>query len=229
MISMKILIIDDDPIIIENLELTFKVSWPDSESVSANSGISGILLTETEKPDLIILDLGLPDMTGFDVLKRIRQFSNTPVIILTVSSEEMSIAKGFELNADEYIIKPFRQLEFLARVKAVIKRQNLMAKSVMHYGPFLIDFSSNIVKIGTDVVKLTSIESTILFNLLAHRGEFITSSGLAEKVWGENYPGSHEALRVHIRHLREKIEPDSKKPRYIITKQGMGYSLSISI
>ena len=139
----------------------------------------------------------------------------------------MSIAKGFELNADEYIVKPFRQMEFLARVKAVMKRQNLMAKSVVSYGPFLIDFSSNIIKIGTKAVKLTSIESTILFNLLANRGEFITSLSLAEKVWGESYPGCQEALRVHIRHLREKIEPNPAKPRYIITKLGMGYSSPI--
>ncbi|MFC1847119.1 response regulator transcription factor [Chloroflexota bacterium] len=224
---MKVLIIDDDPVIVENLELTFKVSWPNSEVISTNFGKPGITLTETERPDLIILDLGLPDISGFDVLKRIRQFSNIPIVVLTVSNEEMSIAKGFELNADEYIIKPFRQLEFLARIKAIIKRQNLMVKSVIYYGPFLIDFSSSIVKIGTKAIKLTSIESTIFYNLLANRGEFITNSGLAEKVWGESYPGCRETLRVHIRHLREKIEPEPNKPRYIITKPGIGYSSPI--
>jgi two-component system response regulator VicR len=224
---MKILIIDDDPAIIENLELTFKVSWPDSEVVSAKSGEPGITLAQIERPDLIILDLGLPDMSGFDVLKGIRQFSNVPIIVLTVSDEEVSVAKGFELNADEYIIKPFRQLEFLARIKSVLKRQNLMTKSVISYGPFLIDFTSNIVKIGTKNVKLTGTESIILYNLLANRGEFVTSSGLAEKVWGESYPGCQEALRVHIRHLREKIETNPTKPRYIITNPGMGYSSPI--
>ena len=224
---MKILIIDDDPAIVENLELTFKVSWPNSEVISTNFGKSGITLVENEIPDLIILDLGLPDISGFDVLKKIRQFSNIPIIVLTVSDEEMSIARGFELNADEYIIKPFRQMELFARIKLVMKRHNLMAKAVMSYGPFLIDFSSNIIKIGTKAVKLTIIESTILYNLLANRGEFITSSGLAEKVWGESYPGYQDALRVHIRHLREKIEPNPTKPRYIITKAGIGYSSPI--
>jgi len=224
---MKILIIDDDSTILENLELTFKVCWPESEVVSTGFGKSGIMLVETEKPELIILDLGLPDINGFDALKKIRQISNAPIIILTINNEEMSIAKGFELNADEYIVKPFRQIEFLARVKVLLKRQNLMTRSVISYGPFLFDFSSNVIKYGTKIIKLTNTESIIMLNLLENRGRFITSLGLAEKVWGESYPGCQETLRVHIRHLREKIEPNPSSPIYILTKLGIGYSSPI--
>jgi two-component system KDP operon response regulator KdpE len=222
---MKILIIDDDPAIVENLELTFKVSWPDSVIVTASQGQDGISLVETESPGIIILDLGLPDINGFEVLKRIRLFSNVPIVVLTVRSEEGSVVKALEWGADEYIIKPFRQMELLARIKSIIKRQYSLAKSSVALGDWIVDFSTNTLTGGTRTIRITSTESIILHYLLANRGSFVTGAQLASHVWGENYPGCEQALRVHIRHLRTKIEDNPGKPRYITTKAGEGYSI----
>jgi two-component system KDP operon response regulator KdpE len=201
------------------------VSWPDSVIVSAGRGQDGIDLAESESPGIVILDLGLPDINGFEVLKRIRLFSNVPVVVLTVRSEEGSVVKALEWGADEYIVKPFRQMELLARIKSVIKRQYSLAKSSVSLGDWIVDFSTNTLSRGAKTCRITSIESIVLHYLLANRGSFVTGTQLAGQVWGENYPGCERALRVHIRHLRTKIEDNPSKPHYIITKAGEGYSI----
>lgn len=222
---MKILIIDDDPAIVENLELTFRVSWPESVIISAGRGEEGISLVETQNPDIVVLDLGLPDINGFEVLKRIRLFSSVSIIVLTVRSEEGSVVKALEWGADEYIVKPFRQMELLARIRSVMKRQHSMAKSSVSLGHWMVDFSTNSLVSGAKTVRITSTESIVLHCLLANRGEFVSGAQLAGQVWGENYPGCERALRVHIRHLRKKIEEYPGKPVYIVTKAGAGYSI----
>lgn len=222
---MKILIIDDDPGIVENLELTFKVSWPESEIHSTGSGERGIMLVETLQPDLVVLDLNLPDINGFEVLKRIRLFSGVPVMVLTVKSEESAVVKAIGSGADEFIVKPFRQMELLTRINAIFRRKHTDSISTVNLGPMVIDFVSNSIISGLKTIRLTSIESMILHALVSNIGRQLSCAELARHVWGEKYQGYEDALRVHIRHIRQKIEADPSKPRYIVTIPGMGYCI----
>ncbi|MBN1370233.1 MAG: response regulator transcription factor [Dehalococcoidaceae bacterium] len=220
---MKILIIDDDPGIVENLELTFKVSWPESEIRSTGSGDQGIYLAETHQPDVIILDLGLPDINGLDVLKKIRLFSGVPIVVLTVKNEENTVVKAISSGADEFIVKPFRQMELLARINAIFRRKHTSSLSTVNLGPMVIDFVLNTVTSGSKTIKLTSVESIILHALVSNIGQHMSCAELARHVWGDESQNYEDNLRVHIRHLRQKIELDASNPHYIITITGMGY------
>ena len=223
---MKLLIIEDDEEIIEAIVLAFQIRWPEAKIVSTHSGRKGIELVESESPDIVILDLGLPDMNGFDVLRRIRQFSPVPIIIVTVRAEEADIIKGLEWGADDYMIKPFRQLELLARVKAHIRRQNQPEEEQIICGPLKLNSVTGQFYNKNKEINLTMTETSILGHLMRNAGRILTHSSLAEVVWGEDYPGTADSLKVHIRRLRKKIEEDPSNPRLIITKPGVGYLFS---
>ena len=224
---MKVLIIEDDYATIETISLSLQVGWQEAKVESTKMGREGIELAKRENPDVVILDLGLPDIDGFEVIKAIRLFSDVPVIVLTVRGEEAEIIKGLEWGADEYIIKPFRRLELLARIKNVLKKQHCAGdKSYLRFGPFELDVAARKLKNGEKLIGLTSIESHILYYLALNKGNVLTYNSIANEVWGHNYPGTNEALRVHIRHLRKKIEFDATKPQLILTKPGIGYMLA---
>lgn len=223
---MKILIIEDDREIIEVISLAFEIRWPEMVVVSTSLGKRGAELVESENPDLVILDLGLPDTSGFDVLKEIRVFSKVPILILTVRGEEADIVRGLEWGADDYMTKPFRQLELLSRIKALTRRaiparDELLAHGKMTYSPNARSLNNH----GTEI-NLTRTEGYILDHLMRNAGQISTYSGLAEATWGEDYPGATENLRVYIRRLREKIESDPDNPRIILTRTGTGYYLA---
>ena len=221
---MKILIIEDDEAIVELVSLSFQVGWPEAELISSHLGKEGIELAENEHPDVVILDLGLPDISGFEVLKSLRLFSTVPVVVLTVRSDETDVVKALEWGADEYIIKPFRQLELLARVKSLMRRQYPPDKDMPTVcGPFRFDRSMRKVFYGDKEIHLTTTESLILYQLAKNAGQVVPHNNLAEVVWGDYYPGSIDALRVYIRHLREKLEKDPGQPEIILTKTGIGY------
>ncbi len=224
---MKLLIIEDDKDIIEAISLAFQIRWPEAKIVSTPSGRKGVDLVETEAPDIIILDLGLPDMSGFDVLRQIRTFSDIPIIILTVRSEEADIIKGLEWGADDYVIKPFRQLELLARIKAQIRRQNQSEGEEITIGQFKLNCATGQFYKNKQEINLTLTEANILSHFMRNAGRVVTHSRLIEVVWGEDYPGAADSLKVHIRRLRAKIEDDPSNPRLIITKPGIGYSFNI--
>lgn len=226
---MKILIIEDDLSIIESISLILQVSWPDAELICTQSGKEGIDLVEKDVVDVIILDLGLPDIHGFDVLKRIRAFSDVPIIVLTVNSSETDIVRALEGRADDYIIKPFRPLELLARLKMVLRKKYYpQGEQSIKIGRFHFDVTSRKLKTENQVVNLTSTESLILYHLAMNKGFALSLDTLAQKIWGDDYPGAYEAIRVYIRHLRKKIEDNPSKPRLIITKSGVGYLLEKS-
>ena len=226
---MKILIIEDDPSIIRVIGSAFKLGWPEAHIVSACLGEEGIRLVETESPDAVILDLGLPDINGFEVLKQIRLFSNLPILILTVASEESDMVMGLSNGADDYMIKPFRQLELLARIKAIMRRHRPAEEDTsiscgpLHFGSSILD-----LMYGEKSIKVTRIEGIILYELMKTPDKVVPSMRLAEAVWGEDYPESTDRLRVHIRRLREKIEDDPHDPQLIINKPGIGYLLKCS-
>jgi two-component system KDP operon response regulator KdpE len=224
---MKILIIEDDYGIIEAITFAFKVGWTDVELISAESGEEGLKMIDTESPEVIILDLGLPDIDGFTVLKQIRLFYNIPVIILTVSGEENNIIKGLELGGDEYMTKPFKPLELIARIKKALKNRDIYYEQpVLDYGWLQINLSTRKVKIREKTIQLTSTELSILHYLAVNIGKAVTSRNLAERVWGSDYFDSNKAIRVYIRRLRKKIEEDADNPKFIITCSGTGYMLA---
>lgn len=223
---MKVLLIEDDKEIIDAISLAFRIRWPEADVVSTRLGQKGYELVESESPDIVILDLGLPDISGFEVLRQIRLFSKVPTIILTVRAEEADVVKGLEWGADDYIVKPFRQLEFLARVKALIRRQAPSEEESLVYGPLRLDTIARQLYYGGKEINLTVTENHILSHLMRNAGRVVTHSSLAEAVWGDDYPGSADSLKVHIRRLREKIEEDPGHPALILTRTGVGYFLA---
>jgi two-component system KDP operon response regulator KdpE len=223
---MKILVIEDDYGIIETLTFTFKVSWPEVEIISGESGEEGLQLIEDESPEMIILDLGLPDIDGFNVLKQIRLYYNIPVLILTVSGEENNIIKGLELGADEYITKPYKPLELIARIKKSLKNKNIYYEQpALDYGWLKINLTTRIVAINGTNIQFTSTELLILHYLAINVGKSISNRNLAEHVWKNDYPDSNKAIRVYIRRIRKKIEENANKPKILLTCPGMGYML----
>jgi two-component system response regulator VicR len=226
----KVLIIEDDETIVSLIQLAFQMRWPEAQLISASLGDEGLDLVEEEKPDLVILDLGLPDMDGYEVLKQIRLFSSVPIVILTVRGDEDDIIRGLELGADDYIVKPFRQMELLSRLKVQLRRQISPdqddQEAPVVCGPLRLDPSTFQLKYGGKEISFTLIEGHIMYHLMKNAGHVVTHSKLAEAVWGEDNPGATDSLRVYIRHLREKLEADPGNPKLILTKVGVGYILA---
>lgn len=224
---MKVVVIDDSPEIIEVVSLCFQLRWSNAELSSAPTGSEGLELVEAVSPDIVILDIGLPDMEGFEVLKEIRRFSQVPVIMLTVRAEDTDVARGLEMGADDYITKPFSHIELVARVQAVLRRSQGTAVSSgerpFNSGKLFIDFTGNEVKVDGKSVKLTSTELKLLYLLVRNEGRLVTHEGLLSKVWGETYSDARDLLRVHIQHLRQKLDDSVESPHIIVTEHGMGY------
>jgi len=224
---MKVLVIEDDPGIIEVVSLCFQLRWSGTALISATNGAKGLELVETESPDVVILDIGLPDVDGYQVLREIRRFSDVPVIMLTVRSEDTHIARGLELGADDYITKPFSHIELLARVQAVLRRSQGLSVSEderpFSAGKLSVDFARNEVLLDGKPVKLTSTERKLLYYLIRNEGRILSHESLLAKVWGETYIDARDLLRVHIQHLRQKLEDDTESPNIIVTEHGMGY------
>ncbi|MHA1972281.1 MAG: response regulator transcription factor [Candidatus Hodarchaeales archaeon] len=225
---MKVLIIEDDYRIVEAISLSFQVGWPNTNIISTKLGEEGIVLVEKESPDIVVLDLGLPDIDGFEVLKGIRLFSNVPVIILTVRSDEVDIVKGLEWGADDYLTKPYKQLELLARVKSILKKQN-MSRGELHIycSSFSLDITKRKVMYCGRENFLTNNEAMILRILMINAEHFVSHFSIIQGIWDNSCPGAIEAIRVYIRHLRQKIEPNPNKPQFILTKPG-GYLFTVN-
>ena len=225
---MKVVVIDDSPEIIEVVSLCFQLRWTDAGILSASTGAAGLELVEAESPDMVILDIGLPDMEGFDVLREIRRFSHVPVIMLTVRGEDIDVAKGLEMGADDYITKPFSHIELIARVQAVLRRStgvhvNTAEEKPFSSGNISVDFAANDVRVDGKPVKLTSTERKLLYLLVRNEGRLLTHETLLNKIWGETYIDARDLLRVHIQHLRQKMGDNVESPNIILTEHGMGY------
>ena len=223
---MKVVVIDDSPDVAEVVSLCFQLRWSGTTVVSASEGARGLELIETENPDVAILDIGLPDMDGIQVLRQIRSFSQVPVIMLTVRGEDADIARCLELGADDYIVKPFSHIELLARVQAVLRRvQGLPVTGERPFvsGKLSVDFARNEVRVEGKPVKLTSTEYKLLCHLVRNEGRPLTHENLLRKVWGETYIDARDLLRVHIQHLRQKLRDSVESPTIIVTEHGIGY------
>lgn len=227
---MKVLVIDDDPDVIEVINLTFEMRWPDSVMICAHNGDEGIQMVDSEDPALVILDIGLPDMDGFTVCQEIRRFSDVPIIMVTVRNKESDIVRGLQMGADEFIVKPFRPIEFMARVQSVFRRTQANASDAdqkpFQFGALTVNFASRQVHVHGQPVKLTPTEYQLLYHLTKNAGKVLSHRTLLGKVWGRDYLEESNYLKVHIKHLRQKLEDNSSDPKYILTERTIGYKFA---
>ena len=226
---MKAVVIEDDAEVVEAVSMCFKVRWPGATVLSSGEGIKGLELIEAELPDIVIWDLGLSDIVGLDVLQQINLFSDVPIVILTVRDQKMDIVKGLELGADDYITKPFDHVEFLARVKAVLRRTNMpqlrVSAEPFQSGNLQIDFNAREVRLSGEIVKLTPIEYNLLQHLAKNAGHVMLHRTLLEKVWGVDYTNATDYLKVYIQRLRTKLGDNLSAPKLILTERRVGYKL----
>jgi two-component system KDP operon response regulator KdpE len=224
---MKILVVDDDPDVIEAIALSFGLQWPDAQIIQAKDGRSAIADVGRYSPDVMLLDIALPDVDGFEVLRLVRERSDVPVLMISARGEEMDKVRGLELGADDYITKPFGYLELSARIRAVLRRaQSLPPVSGdgrFEAGPIAINYANHQVTVDGRPVKLTPIEYKLLYQLTRNAGQVLLHDQLLTKIWGPEYLGELDYLRIYIRRLREKLEPSPQQPIYILTERGIGY------
>jgi len=226
---VKLLLVDDDPEIRASVRLGFELQWRDVEIVEADRGSDALDLVERERPDLVLLDIGLPDMDGYAVLGAIRAFSAVPVIMLAARDEPIDKVRGLEAGADDYVAKPFDHLELLARVRAVLRRLDLKAPAQVaaayRRGDLQIDVEARDVRVAGERVGLTATEWRVLELLVANAGWIVPHERLLARVWGRDDAGDLESLRVFVRRLRVKLHDDAATPRYLETVRGVGYRL----
>ena len=223
---VKILVIDDEVDMTRAIRLTINVQEPDWEVFEANSGESGLALLDEVKPDLVLLDLRMPKMSGFDVLKQLRLYNNLPVIVLTVESDELIEVKALECGADDFITKPFGNLELIAHIRSILRRArgfSIIKQENLEIGKLKINFNSHSVTKGNELVTLTSTEFAFLELLVRNKGQVIPFEVLLGKIWGQYAVENRDYLKVYIRKLRVKLEEDPSHPEYLLTVNGLGY------
>ncbi|HIP88053.1 MAG TPA: response regulator transcription factor, partial [Anaerolineales bacterium] len=194
--------------------------------ITASSGTEAIERVRKDLPDLVLLDVGMPGLDGFETLRMIREISEVPVIMLTVRSDEEDIVRGLELGADDYITKPFRTRELSSRIRAVLRRTRTvpLETAILKIDDYLsVDYNRREVIVGGKRVKLRPTEFRLLYHLIENAGWVVPHEVLLAKVWGHEYREEVHYLRLYITYLRQKIEPDPSHPRYILTERGVGY------
>jgi two-component system KDP operon response regulator KdpE len=220
-----ILVVDDDQPILRLLEITLRAQG--FTVVTTSTAADAIVQAATARPDLVILDLGLPDAEGIDVLRRIREWSTVPVIILSARSAEAEIVRCLDAGADDYLVKPFRTAELAARVRAAMRHSlSPIQSNIMSFGPVSIDFSGHKVDRNGEDVHLTAIEYAIFSMLAQNAGKILTHGQILQKVWGPTFVEETQYLRVYVAQLRRKLEEDPTSPRLILTETGIGYRLN---
>jgi two-component system KDP operon response regulator KdpE len=221
----KILLIEDDLQTRRFLKKNLNTrNW---EVIDADSGISGLAMLKETLPDLLILDLGLPDMDGITIIKHLRQFSTIPILVLSARSLEQSKITALDAGADDYLTKPFGIGELNSRLQALMRRINQIPinQDVFETGELKVDLSKRQVFVSNKEIKITPTEYHILFILIQHAGLVVTHKHLLKNVWGTSYLDNQHYLRIYMRRLRHKIEENPTQPRYLLTETGIGYRL----
>lgn len=225
--GFSILVIDDEVQIRKLLEISleannYKVNF-------AVNGKEGITMAASHQPDLILLDLGLPDEDGQMILVKLREWFQNPIIILSVKSAEEEIVKALDNGANDYLTKPFRTQELLARMRTALRKNTFQnVEPITSFGNVSIDLSSRIVKVNNEVLKLTATEYALLILLFKNDGRVLTHQYILKEIWGQSYSEQTQYLRVFVAQLRKKIEEDPNRPKYIITESGVGYRFNTS-
>lgn len=218
----NILIIDDEVQIRRLLEITLSASgYKISE---ASTGKEGLAKAATRQPGLIILDLGLPDTDGLDILKKLREWYDKPIIILSVRNSEDDIIKALDNGANDYLTKPFRTGELLARIRvAILQNQGNSDNPILEFGSLIIDLANHTARKNNELIKLTSTEFSLLALLAKNEGRVLTHQYILKEIWGMGYVEQTQYLRVFIAQLRKKVEDEPAKPKLLNTESGIGY------
>ncbi len=219
-----IVIIDDEVQIRKILSIALESTG--YKIIESETAKDGIVQVATSHPQLIILDIGLPDMDGFSVIKELRMWTNIPVIILSVRNSEEDIVKALDLGADDYLTKPFNTSELIARIRANIRRfQSVEGESVFVNGELKIDFTARVVYKKEEEIKLTNIEYLLLALFIKNIGKVLTHNYILKEIWGPSSIENSQYLRVFIGQLRKKVEDNASSPKYIVTESGVGYRM----
>lgn len=220
----RILVVDDELQILKLLRVTLTShGYEVAEAVTGREGLYG---AATYRPDIIILDLGLPDMDGLEVIRRLREWSKVPVIILSAREQENDKIVALDAGADDYLTKPFGMGELLARIRAAMRHMaGVEMEPVLAFDDLVVDLAHRRVTVGGEEIKLTPTEYDLIKNLAIHAGKVLTHRHLLRTVWGPSYENDVHYLRVYMGQLRRKIESDPSRPRHIKTEPGIGYRL----
>ena len=223
----KVLVIDDEPSILRALRINLTARG--YEVTTASDGASGLAAVSRERPDVLILDLGLPDLDGTDVIHGVRGWTSTPIIVLSVWDQEQQKVAALDAGADDYVTKPFGMDELLARLRAAVRRAvPAPDEPVVTTPDFTVDLAAKRVtrdvnSDGPGDIRLTPTEWQLLEILVRNRGRLVTQRQLLQEVWGPSYKSESNYLRVYLAQLRRKLEPEPSRPRYLLTEPGMGY------
>ncbi len=225
--NTTILVIDDEPQIRKLLEITLESD--NYKTLFASTGKEGIVLAASHKPDLILLDLGLADLDGQEVLVKLREWYSDPIIILTVKNTESEIVRALDNGANDFLTKPFRSQELLARIRSALRNRNIAQTDLVYvFQNITIDLTAHTVKVKDEFIKLTATEFQLLAMLVQNEGRVLTHQYLLKEVWGASHIEQTQYLRVFIAQLRKKIEVDANSPQYILTESGIGYRFNAS-
>ncbi len=224
--AKRILVVDDEPRMIGFIRMNLELEG--HQVIEAHNGLDALEAVRTKLPDIVLLDVMMPELDGFETLRLLREFSNIPVIMLTAKGEENDRVYGLELGADDYITKPFGPRELSSRIKAVLRRASMPSSSpdeaVLKIDERLsVDFNRREVIVGGQRVKLRPTEYRLLYHLIENAGWTVPHDQLLAKVWGYEYRDEAHYVRLYVNYLREKIEEDPANPRYILTERGVGY------
>jgi DNA-binding response OmpR family regulator len=222
-----VLVVDDDIRMLRMMKRMLELEG--FQAIIANNGDMALKSFERETPDLVLLDIMMPDMDGYTVCHRIREFSQVPIIMVTAKGDDKEKVEGLDIGADDYVTKPFSASELAARVRAMLRRTGTKYQPqevVFHYKDLTVDFTSRRVMVRNSELKLTSTEYKLLSYISLNAGRVVTPDQLLDKVWGEEYIGAPHLLQVNIARLRKKLGDDAKQPTYIITRPGIGYFMS---
>lgn len=227
--AKRVLVVDDEKLIVKGIR--FSLEQDGMEVDCAYDGQEALDMATAGSYDMILLDVMLPKMDGFEVCQAIREFSNVPIVMLTAKNDDMDKILGLDYGADDYITKPFNILEVKARIKAIMRRTALAAgidknadsSNIIEDGDIVLDMHNRRVTICGTEYSLTSKEFDLLHLLVTHPKQVFSREDLLTTIWGDDYPGDERTVDVHVRRLREKIEPNPKEPKYVRTKWGVGY------
>ncbi len=219
----RVLVVDDEPQILRALQTSLRGAGYEVET--ATTGEHALTLAAVNPPDAVILDLVLPDMRGTEVCKKLREWTEVPMIVLSVVGDESEKVAALDAGADDYVTKPFGVDELLARLRAALRRVEGESEPVREVGELRVDIAGREVTFGGSPVQLTPHEFTFLSLLVRNEGKLLTHKAILEEVWGHAYADESHYLHVYVSQLRRKLEPDPARPRYILTEPGVGYRL----
>ncbi len=225
-----VIIVIEDDVPVRNLIVT-TLKTHDYKFLTAKNGSEAIMMASSHNPDVLFLDLGLPDMDGIDVIRLVRSWSNMPIIVISARSEDADKIEALDAGADDFLTKPFSVEELLARLRVTIRRLALMNsennadRSLYSNGKLTIDYAGNVAFLAGEELKLTSMEYKLLCLLAKNTGKVLTHTYITENIWGRNWDNDIASLRVFMATLRKKLEPDADSPKYIQTHIGIGYRM----